>query len=150
MTASKPKIYNDRSCFKRNGTFFCSLVDCHAGDTLVLGFLHDWQTTIFFRTIDSIDELHSKRLLPLTFLYDIRQREYIDKFEVYPYLRQKEIILSSTFSYPFHWEEICEIAILLARYHYEPEENSISFANPIIPLPPEAQQSMLKMMEQAL
>ena len=100
-------------------------------------------STVYFRSLDTLDELPGNRLLPLSFLYDVHRSIFINRNDVYFALRNKQICLSSGFRYPFTWMEIAEIGVLLARYHYEMPRHAATFGEPVSPPPPEKQRILL-------
>ncbi len=98
---------------------------------------------ILFRTIDSLSDLPASRISPLTLLYDVHRSVFIDRCDVYTSLRKTDIQLVPHFSYPFTWEEIGELAVLISRFHYIVPEQTITFGNPYKPLPVEKQRFFL-------
>lgn len=101
------------------------------------------ESLVYFRCIDSIEELPEQRLLPLSFLYDVHRSIFMDRNGVYHSLRNKTVCLSSRFTYPFSWKEIGEIGVLLARYHYELPRDMVTTGEPANMLPSDDQRLLL-------
>lgn len=101
------------------------------------------ETVVYFRSVDSLNELERRRILPLTFLYDIHRKVYVDTSDVYPTLRDGTIQLTPDFRFPFFWEEIGQLGVLLSRYHYTLPENIITLGKPYGRLSPDRQRIAL-------
>ncbi len=72
---------------------------------------------LMLRCIDSVRELRREPLPQMNLLYDIHGRKFLDRFGIYPLLREHTLEYTADYT-PGSWDRQMQTAILVSRFHY--------------------------------